>query len=71
MSVVNQFMHNPIKDQMSVVVRIILYLKGALRKGLMFSMNGHLLIEDYTYVDWEESVSDRKSISRYFTFNWW
>ena len=67
-SVVSQFMHCPRKNHMDAVVRIIRYLKSAPGKGLMFSKNGHLDIEGYTNVDWVGNLSDRKSISGYFTF---
>jgi hypothetical protein len=53
---------------MDTVVQIIRYLKSAPGKGLMFSKNGHLDIEGYTNVDWVGNLSDRKSISGYFTF---
>jgi hypothetical protein len=67
-SVVSQFMHCPSKNHMDTVVQIIRYLKSAPGKGLMFSKNGHLDIEGYTNVDWVGNLSDRKSISGYFTF---
>ena len=66
-SLVSQFMHNPSKDHMNVVIRILRYLKSSLGRGLMFSKHNHLNVEGYTDADWAES-SDMKSTSGYFTF---
>ena len=66
-SLVSQFMHNPSKDHMNVVIRILRYLKSSPERGLMFKKHGHLNIEGYSDADWTGS-SDRKSTSGYFTF---
>ena len=50
-SVVSQFMHNLSEDHMDAVIRILRYLKSLPGKGLMFSKNGHLRINGYTYAD--------------------
>ncbi|PON41084.1 hypothetical protein PanWU01x14_292360, partial [Parasponia andersonii] len=44
------------------------YLKFAPSRRLMFSKKNLLNIHEYTDVDWVETVSDRKSMSEYFTF---
>ena len=67
-SIVSQFMLCPNEDHMDAVIRILHYLKSSPRKGLMFSQNNHLDIEGYTDADWAGNISDRKSISSYFTF---
>ena len=67
-SVVSQFMHNPSKDHMGVVIRILWYLKSSPGKGLMFSKNAHLNIEWYTDADRARNILDIKSTSGYFTF---
>ena len=66
-SLVSQFMHNPSKDHMNVVIRILCYLKSSLGRGLMFRKYDHLNVEEHSDADWAGS-SDRKSTSRYFTF---
>ena len=66
-SLVSQFMHNPSKDHMNVVIRILRYLKSSPGRGLMFRKHGHLNVEGYSDADWAGS-SYRKSTSRYFTF---
>ena len=66
-SLVSQFMHNPSKDHMEVVIRILRYLKSSPGRGLMFRKHGHLNVEGHSDVDWAGS-SDRKSTSGYFTF---
>ena len=60
-----RFTHNPC---MSVVNRILAYLKSSLRKGIWFSKHGHLDIEGYTDSDFAESKLDKKSTSRYISF---
>ena len=66
-SLVSQFMHNPSKDHMNVVIQILCYLKSSLERGLMFRKHNHLSVEGYSDADWVRS-SDRKSTSGYFTF---
>ncbi|RVW81638.1 Copia protein [Vitis vinifera] len=50
-------------------MRILRYLKNALRKGILFAKNvDHQSIEVYTDADWVSAVDDRRSTSGYFTF---
>ena len=65
---VSQFMHCPSEDHMSVVMQILRYLKSSPGKGLMFSKNDHLRVEEYTDADWAGNITGRKSTSGYFTF---
>ena len=67
-SLVSQFMHNPSEEHMDVVIRILRYLKASSRKGPMFRKYNHLNIEGYTDADWAGTITDRKSVSGYFTF---
>ena len=55
-------------EHMDAVNRILRYLKGSLRKGLLFFKNGVTIIEGYMYVDWIGNQTTRKSTSSYFTF---
>ncbi|KAL6315081.1 hypothetical protein AAG906_030935 [Vitis piasezkii] len=48
---------------MTVVTQILSYLKGTLRKGIIFSKNGHLETTGYTDADCVGNISDRKSTS--------
>ncbi|KAI5350823.1 hypothetical protein L3X38_003714 [Prunus dulcis] len=66
--IVSQFMYSPSEDHMSAVMRILRYLKVTYGKGLMFYKYGHTDVEEYTDVDWVGSVTDRHSMSGYFTF---
>ncbi|CAL8157464.1 unnamed protein product [Prunus armeniaca] len=68
LSVVSQFMHSPSEDHMGAVMRILRYLKVTPGKRLMFCKNGHTDVEGYTDVDWAGSVTNRRSMSGYFTF---
>ena len=60
-------MHNPSKDHMNVVIRILGYLKLSPGRGLMFRKHGHLNVKGHSNADWAGS-SDRKSTSEYLTF---
>ena len=67
-SVVSQFMHSPSVDHIMAVMRILAYLKSALRKGILYEHHGHMRIEGFTEADWADDVIDRRSTYRYFTF---
>jgi hypothetical protein len=67
-SVVSQFMHQPSKDHMEAVIRILRYLKSSPGKGLMFAKNNHLKVNGYTNADWAGNTTDRRSTSGYFMF---
>lgn len=69
LSIVSQFMHNPGKQHMNDVIRILRYLKPAPGKGIVFSRNvREQSIYVYTDADWAEDNKDRRSTSEYFTF---
>ena len=65
---VSQFMHNSSNQQMSVVNRILPYLKPSSCKGILFSKHGHIDIEGYIDFDFTGSKLDRKSTSGYVSF---
>jgi hypothetical protein len=67
-SAVSQFMHQPSKDHMEAVIRILRYLKSFPGKGLMFAKNNHLRVNGYTDADWAGNTTDRRSTSGYFMF---
>ena len=60
-------MHNPSKQHMDAVVRILRYLKSAPGKGLLFSKHGNTDILGYSDSDWA-GKGDRRSTSGYLTF---
>ena len=62
-------MHNLEEQHMNAIIRILRYLKGAPRKGIMFTKSADLQsIKVYTNVDWAGAVDGRRSTSSYFTF---
>jgi Reverse transcriptase (RNA-dependent DNA polymerase) len=66
--VASQFMHSSSKEHMDMVIRIVKYLNGSTGRGILFKFHGHIDIMGYSYVDWAESNTDKRSISGYFTF---
>lgn len=53
---------------MNVVIRFFHYLKLAHGQGIIFTKGGNLNIEGSTDPDLAESIKNKRSISRYFTF---
>ena len=63
--VVSRFMHLPQIKHMTVVMRILRYLKGTRNTGIYFDKNEHLDLLAYIDADWREIR--RKSTFGYFT----
>lgn len=69
LSIVSQFMHNPGKQHLNAVMRILRYLKSAPGKGILFTKNVDCKsIDAYSDADWAGAVDNRRSTSGYFTF---
>ncbi|RVW95017.1 Retrovirus-related Pol polyprotein from transposon TNT 1-94 [Vitis vinifera] len=69
-SVVSQFMNNPTEKHMTVVIRILRYLKMTPGKGLFFQRTTKKELEIFSDADWAGSVTDRRSTSGYCSFVW-
>ena len=67
-SVMSQFMHNPKEIHLQAAYRILRYLKGNPRRGILFKRNTGLVLEAYTDADYAGSIMDRRSTSGYCTF---
>lgn len=67
-SVISRYMHDPRSEHLEVVNRILRYLKGTPRKGLLFESNGHLVVDWYNDADWGSCLDDRRSTSGYCVF---
>ena len=67
-SVVSQYMSSPTIDHWAVVEQILCYLKGALRRGILYSNHGHNRLECFMDVDWAGSKKDMRSTSGYYVF---
>ncbi|XP_072089034.1 uncharacterized mitochondrial protein AtMg00240-like [Arachis hypogaea] len=65
--IVSQFMRKPQEDHMKAATKIVRYLKGAPRSGIIFKRNGHLKVEAYTDADWADNPNDRRSTAGYLT----
>ena len=66
--IVSRFMHQPQTQHMKVVNRILRYLKGTPRRGIVFQRNGHLDLQAYIDADLAGDRDERKSTLGYFTF---
>ena len=66
--VVSQYMSSPIVDHWAAIEKILCYLQGALRHGILYSNHGHNRLECFTDVDWAGSKEDRRSTSGYYVF---
>ena len=64
---VSRFMHQPQIHHMTVVMRILRYLKGISSRGILFKKKDHLHLLAYTDADWVKDRDDRRSTSGYFT----
>ena len=67
-SIVSQFMHSPAMFHLSIVKRILRYLKGSIGRGILLKKNGHHDIVGYADADWAGNVLDRKSTTGFCTF---
>ena len=67
-SVVSQCIHSSGSEHFETAYRILKYLKGSPRKGLLFEKNSHLQVEVYTSADWAGILTDKQSTSGYCTF---
>ena len=48
---------------MATVKRILIYLKGNVHYGLWYPKSNNFTLREFTDVDWEGSIDDRKSTS--------
>jgi hypothetical protein len=67
-SLVSQHMHAPTVYHLSLVKRILRYLKGIIGRGIMMIKNGHINIMGYTDSDWAGNTLDRRSTTGYCVF---
>jgi len=63
--VVSQFLNSPCEVHWNAVIRIVKYIKGSPRKGLLYGHNNHTKVVCYSYADWAGSPSNRRSTSSY------
>jgi len=63
---VSQFLNSPCKDHGNAVIRILKYIKGSPRKGLLYGSNNYIRIVCYSDADYVGSHFDRRSTSKYW-----
>ncbi|XP_069148310.1 secreted RxLR effector protein 161-like [Solanum lycopersicum] len=64
---VSQSMHAPTEQNFQALKRILRYLKGSLRRGLLFT-KGNLELSVYSDSDWANDKDDRRSTTGYLLF---
>ena len=64
-SVVSQYMSSPTVDNWVAVEHILCCLKGALRRGILYSNHGHNRVECFIDADWVGLKEDRRSTFGY------
>uniref|UniRef100_A0A803NF93 Reverse transcriptase Ty1/copia-type domain-containing protein n=1 Tax=Cannabis sativa TaxID=3483 RepID=A0A803NF93_CANSA len=64
----SQYMQAPTSEHWGACKRLLRYLAGSIRHGLMFKPSNRLDIQGYTDADWAGCFDDRKSTSGYCIF---
>ncbi|KAM2243723.1 hypothetical protein ACFX1S_010508 [Malus domestica] len=67
-SLVSQLMHSPTLEHLTLVKRILRYLKGSVGRGIIMRKNDNTQVVGYCDDDWAGNTIDRKSTSGYCTF---
>ena len=63
-------MHSPREAHLEAVYKILRYLKGSPRKGLLFKKNESREVEVFIDADWAGSTEDRRSTTGYCSYVW-
>jgi len=61
-------MHQPKENHLQAIIKIVKYLKGTPRRGILFKRNKNVSLEAYIGVDFASLVVDRRSTTGYCTF---
>ncbi|XP_062118913.1 uncharacterized mitochondrial protein AtMg00810-like [Humulus lupulus] len=69
-SLVCQYMHNPLEEHLEAVYRVLRYLKKTPGIWLLFKKYEERGVEAFTDADWVGSVEDRRSTTGYCTKIW-
>ena len=64
-SLISRFMDRPKEARWKAAKRILRYVKGAKRYGILYTISENYKLIGYTDSDWAGSVDDRKSTSGY------
>ncbi|KAL8167878.1 hypothetical protein V2J09_009377 [Rumex salicifolius] len=64
----HHFIHDPREPHLTAAYRILRYLKGSPRKGILFRRGNELKEEAFTDADYAGSVVDRRSTSSFCVF---
>lgn len=61
---VSRFQSAPKETHVTVVKKLIKYLKGTMKYGLWYPKRQDFTLDEFTDADWEGSVDENKSTSR-------
>ena len=61
-------MHDRQEPHLQVAYRVLRYLKGTSKKGILFEQNNSLALEAYTNANYAGSILDRRFTKGYCTF---
>ena len=64
-SLISRFMENPKATHLQVAKRILRYVQGTIRHGIMYRETNDFRLIEYTDNDWARSSNDQKSTSEY------
>jgi len=65
MILISRFMENPKSMHLQAAKRILRYVQGTIRYGIMYRKIDDFILIGYTNSDWAGSSDDRKNTSRY------
>lgn len=60
-------MHNLREVYLQAIYKVLNYLKGITRNGILFKKNERLVLKAYTYADYADSIVDKKAAIGYCT----
>jgi Reverse transcriptase (RNA-dependent DNA polymerase) len=64
-SCLSKYMENPGEQHWAAAKRVLRYLQGTKKTGLVYYSTGNLTVEGFCDADWAGDLSDRKSTSGY------